>query len=191
MKRAAALFFVAMAVSLSVSSEPLSLAYGQEFSVVSPMDVQFSLENDMLVAIFKVEASKINAKEFFGPKDFPFQHDVVEVFVSVSQTHLPYFEFELSPFYQEFELKIIDPKKQMINDVHIGVTHSAERVQGRWTARLAIPLKNLGWNGDPKEVYGNAYAILGVSPKRNYWSLFQLNETKPNFHLPQYFKPLL
>jgi hypothetical protein len=59
-----------------------------------------------------------------------------------------------------------------------------------WTAELKIPLKPLGWDGDPKNIRGNFYSILERAP-RSYWSSFLPKAKKPNFHQPQFFQSLL
>jgi hypothetical protein len=62
---------------------------------------------------------------------------------------------------------------------------------GGWNAELVIPLKPLGWDGDPAKLRGNLYSILGQGRQRSYWSAFLPKATKANFHQPQYFRPLL
>jgi hypothetical protein len=56
---------------------------------------------------------------------------------------------------------------------------------------LKIPLKPLGWDGDPKTIRGNFYSILGPAPQRSFWSSFLPKAAKANFHQPQFFQPLL
>lgn len=72
----------------------------------------------------------------------------------------------------------------------MGVKHSVQRFPGGWNGEIIIPMENLGWNGDPCQIMGNAFAILG-KPPRSFWSLNLPPEVKPNFHKPEYFKPLL
>ena len=64
-------------------------------------------------------------------------------------------------------------------------------VTGGWSAELKIPLKSLGWDGDPGKIRGNLYSILGPAKKRSYWSAFLPKGAKANFHQPEFFKPLL
>jgi hypothetical protein len=61
---------------------------------------------------------------------------------------------------------------------------------GGWNAELKIPLKSLGWDGNPEKIRGNFYSTLGKSP-RSYWSTFLPKAKKPDFHQPQYFQSLL
>jgi hypothetical protein len=59
------------------------------------------------------------------------------------------------------------------------------------SAELKIPLKSIGWDGDPAKSRGNLHSILGQGQERSYWSAFLPKAAKANFHQPQYFKPLL
>jgi hypothetical protein len=56
---------------------------------------------------------------------------------------------------------------------------------------IEIPLKSIGWDGDPAKIRGNLYSILGPKLKYSYWSAFLPKAAKANFHQPQHFKPLL
>lgn len=174
--------------------QTLTLAYPDHSTLNSPVTVQLSLEGKTLWADFTVKTPEIYAKPLLGPKEYPYQKDVVEVFVSVAgmdSEHLPYYEFELSPYDQTFEVKINDPHKRFIEGVHMGLLHSVKRSSMGWTARMGIPLANLHWDGNPAKIIGNAYSVLGQSPERSYWSLFLPREAKPNFHRPEFFQPLL
>lgn len=162
-------------------------------SLRDPVDVRISLEGDTLLAEFEVRTAEINAKKVLEKNEYPYQYDVVELFVSVTGANaknLPYYEFELSPYDQTFQVIIKDPKKPFIEGVDLGLQHSVKRTTLGWTGEMRIPLKKLGWQGDPRTLTGNAYAILGKSP-RSFWSLFLPKQDKPRFHKPEFFKPLL
>ena len=75
--------------------------------------------------------------------------------------------------------------------VDLGLTSTATIRPGGWNAELKIPLKPLGWDGDPKKIRGNFYSILGPSSTRSYWSTFLPKAKKPNFHQPEFFRTLL
>jgi hypothetical protein len=75
--------------------------------------------------------------------------------------------------------------------VDLGLSSTAVISSNGWSAELKIPLKLLGWDGDPGKIRGNFYATLGKKPKRTYWSTFLPKAKAANFHQPQYFKPLL
>lgn len=148
-----------------------------------------TLTDDTLTAHFSVSSPLLNAKKILGPKEYPYQFDVVELFVTFSKTGFPYFEFEVSPFNQTFQVRI-ESRKEHHEGVELGLTSTAAIVPGGWSAALKIPLKTLGWDGDPDKIRGNFYATLGQGP-RSYWSTFLPKAAKPNFHQPEYFMPLL
>lgn len=196
-------FFVSLLTAASVFAaedcvtpqpeDNLHLTYPAHSALRAPVQVQFALENDVLVANFEVRTPTINAKPELGPGEYPYYFDVVELFVSVENQPepFPYYEFELSPYNQSFDVRIDDLKKPFDYNVNVGAEHEATRVPGGWKGQIAIPLKNLNWKGDPRHIVGNAYAILGKNPERSYWSLSLPPEAKPNFHEPRFFKPLL
>lgn len=73
----------------------------------------------------------------------------------------------------------------------MGLRHSVQRTSSGWKAQMRIPLGNLKWNGDLTTIVGNAYAILGKTPNRSYWSLSLPPQKKLRFHQPEFFRPLL
>jgi hypothetical protein len=174
-----------------------SQAIACELSLVTParslptnaVQADATLVDDSLTVHFSVSAPLLNAKKVLAPGEYPYQFDVVELFVTFSDSGFPYFEFEVSPYNQTFQVRIVSVKQQQ-EGVDLGLTSTATIVTGGWTAELKIPLKPLGWDGDPAKIRGNFYSILGPKPKRSYWSAFQPKAAKANFHQPQYFKPL-
>ena len=54
---------------------------------------------------------------------------------------------------------------------------------------MEIPLKELGWKGNPATITGNAFAILGAKGVRRFYSAYLPRQRKPNFHQPSFFKP--
>ncbi|QDK37012.1 carbohydrate-binding family 9-like protein [Bdellovibrio sp. NC01] len=183
----------ALACDKVQAQQALTLAYPAESQLVQPVDVQFQLDNGNLIAQFSVRSESINAKPVLGPKEYPYQGDVVELFISVAGNAepLPYFEFELSPYNNTFEVRVDSLKKAFVEGIKTGFQHEVVRHEGGWTARMIIPLAAIGWNGDASMIRGNAYAILGKSPNRSFWSLSLPKQAKPNFHKPEFFKPLL
>jgi hypothetical protein len=153
-----------------------------------PVQARVSLAGDILTASFSVSAP-LNAKKTLGPNEHPYMFDVVEVFVTVSETGFPYYEFEVSPFNQNFQVKKAEGKPFQ-NDVELGLVSSAKFVPGGWTAEMKIPLKPLGWDGDPAKIRGNLFSILERKPQ-SYWSAFLPKAKKAIFHQPKFFKPLL
>lgn len=184
---------IAHAADCGSERQSLNLAYPAQSALTAPVDVQFHLDGDNLVAQFEVRAETINAKPVLGPNEYPYQADVVELFVSVAGNAepLPYYEFELSPYGNTFEVRVDSLKKRFAEGLHMGLQHQVIRSDKGWQATLVIPLRNLGWSGDVAAIRGNAYSILGKSPNRSFWSLYLPQQTKPNFHKPEFFKTLL
>jgi hypothetical protein len=186
-------FFLVIAILLTASG-----AFACELSLVTlarslptnAVQADATLVDDTLTVHFSVSAPSLNAKKVLAPGEYPYQFDVVELFVTFSDGGFPYFEFEVSPYNQTFQVRIVSAKEHH-EGVDLGLTSTATIVTGGWTAELKIPLKPLGWGGDPATVRGNFYSILGQSRARGYWSAFLPMAAKANFHQPQYFKPLL
>ena len=160
----------------------------------NPARVSFALDGDLLRARFEVKSKEIYGNRHLGSRQYPYQWDVVEVFVSVTGldgAHVPYYEFELSPYDQDFQVKIPGGKKPFVNGVQMGLQHEVQRTSDGWVATLSIPLRNLEWDGHPEKIIGNAFVVLGARPNRIYYSLNLPEQARPNFHLPEFFKPLL
>lgn len=165
--------------------------------------MEFSLEaGGFLTALFSVQSARssyLNTalsadKSQWGLWDW----DVVELFVSCAGRldHLPYYEFQVSPLGQFFELEIFEPRKKVNRDFSSGFAHSVRsQGPGKWEASLRIPLAQLGWDGRTESIVGNAFAILGapseVPSDRTYRSLFLGHQEKPDFHVPAAFRRLL
>ena len=184
---------VACAILLTCSEAAacdMSLVAPATSALKNPVQVQASLAGDTLSVRFSVSAPSLNAKKVLGPKEYPYQFDVVELFVTFSQSGFPYFEFEVSPYNQTLQVKIVGAKEHH-EGVDLGLSSTAVIVTDGWKAELTIPLKSLGWDGDPSKIRGNFYSVLGPANGRSYWSVFLPRAAKANFHQPQYFRPLL
>ncbi len=156
----------------------------------NPIRVDTELNGNFLKVHFDVQAKEINGKPIFTAKDYPFQFDVVELFLAVGESTYPYYEFEVTPFDQTFVVRIDSPKK-FINNVPVEWHHSAELTPYGWTVTMIVDLGKLGWGGDPAKIKGNLYAIQGKVPNRHFWSLSLPKMKKANFHSPQYFQNLI
>jgi hypothetical protein len=154
-----------------------------------PVQATASLVGDTLTASFSVTSPTLNARKILGSKQYPYMFDVVELFVTFSETGFPYYEFEVSPYNQTFQVRILSRTRHQ-EGVELGLVSTAALRTGGWSAEVKIPLKPLGWDGDPTTIRGNFYSVLERSP-RSYWSSFLPNAQKPNFHQPQFFRPLL
>jgi hypothetical protein len=173
----------ALACDLSLVAPPRSV-------LKQPVQAKASLADDILTVGYSVSSPSLNARKTLGPQQHPYMFDVVELFVTFSETGFPYFEFEVSPFNQTFQVRIVSRTEAHQEGVDLGLLSTATIVPGGWSAELKIPLKPLGWHGDPNAVRGNFYSILGRAP-RSYWSSFLPKAKKPDFHQPRFFRPLL
>jgi hypothetical protein len=185
-------FFLPIAILLAAPGAlacDLSLIAPVRSILKKPVQVKVSLADDTLTASYSVSAPSLNARKILGPQKYPYDFDVVELFVTFSDTGFPYFEFEVSPFNQTLQVKIVSHAQHQ-EDVDLGLVSSATIRPGGWVAELKIPLKPLGWDGDPRKIRGNFYSILERAP-RSYWSSFLPRAKKANFHQPQFFQPLL
>jgi hypothetical protein len=186
-------FWVVVAVLLNGAGAmacELSLVAPVTSALKNPVEVHVSLADDALIARFSVSTPSLNAKKVLAQGEYPYQFDVVELFVTFSDSGFPYYEFEVSPYNQTFQVRIISAKQHQ-EGIDLGLTSTAAVVTGGWNVGLKVPLKPLGWDGDPAKIRGNLYSILGQGRSRSYWSVFLPKAAKPNFHQPQYFKPVL
>jgi hypothetical protein len=180
----------ALLVCSDATACELSLVAPATSALKSPVAAHVSLADEALTARFSVSTPSLNAKKVLAPGEYPYQFDVVELFVTFADSGFPYFEFEVSPYNQTFQVRIVSAKEHH-EGVDLGLISTAEIVKGGWNAELKIPLKPLGWDGEPAKIRGNFYSTLGHAGQRSYWSTFLPKADKPNFHQPQYFKPLL
>jgi len=113
------------------------------------------------------------------------ERDVVEVFVQAREGE-GYYEFQVSPLGQHFELRVFEPRARVDRDPRTGLTVGAALGDGSWRGWIAVDESLL----DPNLV-GNAFAILGSPDARSYWSLFAPPHSPPDFHQPGHFRSLL
>jgi hypothetical protein len=179
---------VMLVASPGASACDLSLVTPAKSVLKKPVQVKASLADDTLTVSYSVTAP-LNAVKVLGPKQSPYMFDVVELFVTFSDTGFPYFEFEVSPFNQSLQVSIFSRTRHR-EGVDLGLVSSATILPHGWTAELKIPLKTLDWDGDVRKIRGNFYATLERAP-RSYWSSFLPKAKKPDFHQPRFFQPLL
>jgi hypothetical protein len=182
---------VILLASPGVLACDLSLVTPTRSVLKKPVRAGVSLADDTLIASYSVSAPSLNARKNLGPRQHPYMFDVVELFVTFSETGFPYYEFEVSPYNQTFQVKIVSHTQPFQEGVDLGLSSAATILPGGWTAELKIPIKPLGWDGDLGKIRGNLYSILERAPKRSYWSSFLPRAAKANFHQPQFFQPLL
>lgn len=161
-----------------------------QMKIAQPVETQVDLNGQFLKVSFKVATEQINAKPVLLANEYPFQFDVVELFLSIGEKLYPYYEFEVSPYNQSFVVRV-DTAKKFVNNVKVDWTHSAQIIGQAWTAEMIIDLSKLNWDGNVTKIKGNIYAITGKYPNRHFWSLSLPKMKKANFHSPQFFKPLV
>jgi hypothetical protein len=184
-------FVAVLLISPAAFACELSLVAPTRSALKKPVEVKVALADDVLIATYSVSAPSLNARQTLGPHQYPYMFDVVELFVTFSETGFPYYEFEVSPFNQTFQVRIVSHNQPFQEGVDLGLVSSARISHAGWTAELKIPLKPLGWDSDPGKIRGNLYSILGRAQNRSYWSSFLPKAKAPNFHQPQFFQPLL
>jgi hypothetical protein len=158
------------------------------------VDVTFGLRDGDLAVEFSVKGSpaRVNPtlamdRSQWGLWDW----DVVEVFLRLGESPGTYYEFQVSPKNQYFELEVFEPRKRFNREFASGFGHRAAITENGWHAEMRIPISKLGWDGNPESVYGNSFAVLGEAEQKTYWSQFLTYQEKPDFHLPEFFRPLL
>jgi hypothetical protein len=169
----------------------LALVAPATSTLKKPVRAAVSVADDILNVQFSVATPTLNARKSLGPKQHPYMFDVVELFVTFSNTGFPYYEFEVSPYNQVFQVRILSRTEPFQEGVDLGLMSVATILPTGWSAQLKVPLKQIGWDGDTKKIRGNLYSILGVSPKRSFWSSFLPKAPKANFHQPRFFQALL
>ena len=87
----------------------LSLVAPARSALKKPVQAAALLNDGTLTAHFSVATLVLNATKDLGPKQYPYDFDVVELFVTFSETGYPYFEFEVSPYNQTLQVRIVKP----------------------------------------------------------------------------------
>jgi hypothetical protein len=123
-----------------------------------------------------------------GRRDHLWDRDVAEVFIQPDPSReLFYKEFEVAPNGMWVDLNIFpgglaDLKSKMARSVVL------DEASHRWTAELAIPIRCLTEDFDPKAVWrANFFRIEGPKEPRHYMAWQPTHASKPNFHVPSAF----
>lgn len=185
----------------------MTLKSDYDFQLVHPVlrdlpkipTVQFELQDGVLKARFEVftKPSDINGKKALAKGEYPYQFDVVEIFIRTAghtEKDAVYYECELTPYDQTYELtlKWKDGKKSVLHDHQKIMTRAKATLKDEsWIGEMEIPLKEIGLPSGSKTIVGNAYVIFGPPSQQTYWSLFLGPQTVPNFHKPESFRPLI
>ena len=124
-------------------------------------------------------------------RDHLWDRDVAEAFLQPDPLRVRYYkEFEVSPNGMWIDLDIFPGG---LADLKSGLKKSVflDEKGLRWTAELAIPMKALTPNFDPKAVWrANFYRIEGTKEPRTYMAWQATGTPQPNFHVPSAFGSL-
>jgi len=118
--------------------------------------------------------------------------DVAETFLQPDASDpLVYREFEVSPNDYWIDLAVSHGK---IEELHSGLRRRVvlDEKAKTWTAELAIPMKYLTAQFEPKQSWrANFYRIEGETEPRFYSAWSPTYSPKPNFHVPSAFGTLV
>ncbi len=123
-----------------------------------------------------------------GRRDHLWDRDVVEAFIQPDPAREFYYrEFEVSPNGMWVDLDIFPGG---LADLKSGLKRSVflDEKSRTWTAELAIPMKSLTPQFDPKSIWRiNFYRVEGRTEPRTYLAWQPTNTPQPNFHVPSAF----
>jgi hypothetical protein len=163
---------------------------GEEGEAIS---VRYKLTDDALIVTYEITTPDIHP-EIISDTEI-YNGNVVELFICTTarpaQMPRPYYEFEVSPYNQALQV-LIDIKgkfNEKWNTEKFRHSSAIQAARPGWDALMEIPLKELGWMGDPATITGNAFAILGAKGVRRFYSAYLPRQQKPNFHQTSFFRP--
>jgi Carbohydrate family 9 binding domain-like len=126
-----------------------------------------------------------------GRRDHLWDRDVTEAFLQPDPSRERYYrEFEISPNGMWIDLDIFPGG---VADLKSGLKKSVvlDESGRRWAAELAIPMKSLSQNFDPKAIWrANFYRVEGKKEPRAYMAWQATGTAEPNFHVPASFGKL-
>jgi alpha-galactosidase len=123
-----------------------------------------------------------------GRRDHLWERDVAEAFLQPDPFRKRFYkEFEVSPNGMWIDLDI---SPDGLADLRSGLRRSVflDEESRIWSAELAIPLKALSANFDPRAVWRvNFYRIEGTQEPRKYLAWQPTGTSQPNFHVASAF----
>jgi alpha-galactosidase len=126
-----------------------------------------------------------------GRRDHLWDRDVAEAFLQPDPSvERRYKEFEVSPNGMWIDLDIspsglADLKSGLTRSVHVDTSRKI------WTAELAIPMRCLIEEFDPKRLWrANFFRVEGNTEPRRYLAWQPTHTPQPNFHVPKAFGTL-
>ena len=129
-----------------------------------------------------------NDSETNGRRDHLWERDVAEAFLQPDPSRdRCYREFEVSPNGMWIDLDVFPGG---IADLKSGLERSVvlDEKSLTWAAELAIPMKALSREFDPRAVWrANFYRVEGRAEPRTYLAWQPTHTPEPNFHVPGAF----
>jgi alpha-galactosidase len=126
-----------------------------------------------------------------GRRDHLWDRDVAEAFLQPDPSRPQHYrEFEVSPNGMWIDLDIFSGRHSYLNS---GLQRSVavDEHSHIWSAELAIPMKALTPDFDPRSVWRvNFYRVEGVQEPRIYLAWRPTGTAQPNFHVPSAFGKL-
>lgn len=126
-----------------------------------------------------------------GRRDHLWDRDVAEAFLQPDAAKPRYYkEFEVAPNGFWIDLDI---SPEPLVDLKSGLKRSVwlDEANHTWKAELAIPMKALTPNFDPRAIWrANFYRCEGAREPRSYLAWRPTNTPEPNFHVPSAFGKL-
>jgi alpha-galactosidase len=123
-----------------------------------------------------------------GRRDHLWERDVAEAFLQPEPTkERHYKEFEVAPNGMWLDLDISPGGRA---DLKSGLQRSVSLDEKRltWSAELAIPIKSVTPDFDPKAIWRtNFYRVEGPAEPRSYLAWQPTKTPQPNFHVPGAF----
>jgi hypothetical protein len=179
--------------SSEATLQTLHLVFPADGEEGEAIGVRYNLTDDTLIVTYEVTTRDIQPEKISDTQIY--NGNVVELFICTTarpaQMPRPYYEFEVSPYNQQLQV-LIDIKgkfNEKWNTEKFRHSTAIQAARPGWDAVMEIPLKELGWTGDPAAITGNAFAILGAKGVRRFYSAYLPRQQKPNFHQPSFFKP--
>lgn len=173
---------------------PNNQIYNTSIEVIYKMNSD-SIDIEFIINPYNLNISNINRSFQLDNSSIGlWDYDVVEVFIANSDesnhnlNH--YFEFNVSPLNQYFELEIFKPREKTNSHFKSNFIHKTALFENTWNTKINIPLNIFGKSNNLFNLYGNFCACLGSAENRTYWSSYLPVQSKPDFHLPQYFRKL-
>lgn len=175
----------------------LELHHGQEENT----EVYFDLIKEKTHLLFNFQVDYGQSRPFysngFNLKDPQknwglWDYDVVELFFYAADRK-SYYEFQLSPLNQGFQLEIFKPRISFCTPLDWSWQSDCQIIGNKsWKGFIKIPLEifSKGPQLEFSEIFGNVHAILGEKNLRKYYSLNPYKPSQgdgPDFHRPGHF----